>query len=167
MKCILTLIAIGALAQAQPPDPIQALLVEVRQLRQALERSTLIGPRIQIAVERLKMQQEAHSRVARLAEDARRELDHTQSTLASVTGKIREVEGSINQFADPAARKEAESLLRALKGETEALQAAEQSARARDADLQSRLRQEQTLLDAASDRLNQIERALDQVKITP
>ena len=164
---ILTGFAALVQAQAQPLDTTQALLVEVRQLRQALERSTLIGPRIQIAVERVKMQQDALSRVAQVAEESRKDLERAQDTLRGLTAKIKDSDAVVNQIANPEERKQVDSELREVKSRVEHFQAAEQSARARDAELQNRLRQEQALLDAANDRLNQIERALDQVKITP
>jgi chromosome segregation ATPase len=73
---VLCLAASGAaLAQTQPPpnpapadqgQTIQALLNEVRQLRLAIERMSLSAYRAQIAVERLRLQQE---RVERLTQD--------------------------------------------------------------------------------------------------
>ena len=48
-------------------------------VRIALERSTQIAPRIQIAVERLKLQQEQVARVDRQLDDVRRELDKSRT----------------------------------------------------------------------------------------
>jgi hypothetical protein len=54
-----------AQTQASATPRLEALLKEVHQLRLVLERSAQIAPRIQIAVERLKLQQEKVGRTAR------------------------------------------------------------------------------------------------------
>src|SRR5712671_5578729 len=68
MKRIFLLLCFGFSAMAQnsssDPQTLQTLLTEVHQLRLALERSTQIAPRIQIAVERLKLQQDQVARTA-------------------------------------------------------------------------------------------------------
>src|SRR5713101_3329534 len=80
MKLVSLLVCLCLAARAQAPasdvQTLQALLTEVHQLRIALERSTQIAPRIQIAVERLKLQQEQVARVSRQLQDLRHELDH-------------------------------------------------------------------------------------------
>src|SRR5258708_27076287 len=53
----------AACAFGQTPDPIQILLGEVQQLRLAIERSTLLGARTQIALQRIQIQ-EARTRQA-------------------------------------------------------------------------------------------------------
>src|SRR5437870_4872663 len=83
MKRVFTLICFSFAAQAQTnpseSQTMQTLLSEVRQLRLALERSTLIGPRIQILVERLKLQQDHITRISRQLEDIHREMDQRRS----------------------------------------------------------------------------------------
>src|SRR5579863_6289449 len=85
MKRILLLLSLGFTARAQntSPDPqtLQALLTEVHQLRLALERSSQIAPRIQIAVERLKLQQDQVARTGRELEELRRDMDARRSDL--------------------------------------------------------------------------------------
>src|SRR5882672_5263927 len=72
-----------AVAQAQTPAPatptLETLLKEVHQLRLVLERSAQIAPRIQIAVERLKLQQEKAGRTAQQLDELRRELERVRS----------------------------------------------------------------------------------------
>ena len=53
---------------------LQSLLTEVRQLRLALEKAMAIGPRMQVTLERIRMQDEKVSRISRELSDTRREL---------------------------------------------------------------------------------------------
>jgi hypothetical protein len=50
MRFLALITFFAACAFGQAPDPIQTLLGEVQQLRLAIERSTLLGARTQIAL---------------------------------------------------------------------------------------------------------------------
>src|SRR5260370_40594918 len=65
---IAVLLAARLFGQSQDPERqnIPALLSEVHQLRLAIERSTLLGTRMQISLQRIQMQE---VRTARLSQD--------------------------------------------------------------------------------------------------
>ena len=163
MKSVLIGLALasGLFGQTAGDPTLQALLAEVHQLRLALERSTLIGPRIQIVVERMKLQQDVVSRLSRQADDARREAEAVGPAIGRMTAGLKEIEAAQLTQTDPEARKRSDLEARQVKFEMERMQQIEQQARARLTDLESRIRTEQANLDVLNDKLNQIEKALD------
>src|SRR5216684_8460627 len=96
MKLVSLLVCLCLAARAQAPasdvQTLQALLTEVHQLRLALERSTQIAPRIQIAVERLKLQQEQVARTAQQLDELRRDLDRRRSEQAKIQQRMQAME---------------------------------------------------------------------------
>jgi len=158
-------ICLGASAQTPPPSDssvIQTLLSEVHQLRLAIERTNSIGPRIQLAVERARTQQQVVLRLSDQLDNARRDLESRQAGEARIAERIRSLESEVNQTTDTAKRTSLDRDLRAFKSEVEQMQRSVEAQRAREADLSSRLRSEQATLDGLNDRLNQIERSLPQ-----
>ena len=82
MKRLLLLFSPCLIAGAQTPPPsdatlMQALLSEVHQLRLAIERSNTISPRIQLAVERLKLQQQTVWHISDQLEGVRHDIERT------------------------------------------------------------------------------------------
>src|SRR5215831_12171359 len=81
MKLTVLFVAISLAASAQTPPAqsdssvIQALLSEVHQLRLAIERTNSIGPRIQLAVERVRIQQQVVTRLSDQLEAVRNDLE--------------------------------------------------------------------------------------------
>src|SRR6476620_1071848 len=75
MTRLIIVLWMASAAQAQTPAPaaptptLETLLKEVHQLRLLMERSAQIAPRIQIVVERLKLQQEKAGRTGRQLEE--------------------------------------------------------------------------------------------------
>jgi len=136
-------------------------LAEVHQLRLALERSTEIAPRIQIAVERLKLQQEQVAGVSRQLEDLRRELDHSRSAHPKMLQRLQAVENEVTQNADPQKQKDLNAMLSMFKLETEQAEKSLQQFQAREGELTSQLQSEQSKLIELNDRSDQMERALN------
>jgi hypothetical protein len=62
---------------------LQALLLEVRQLRQDLQTTTIAGQRAQILIYRLQGQEAAVARVSQRLDEAREKLARIQSAEAS------------------------------------------------------------------------------------
>src|SRR5215470_8132115 len=103
------LLLLCSLARAQAPaDPqtLQSLLSEVHQLRIAMERSAAITPRIQIVVERLKLQQEQVARTSRELTDLRRDLERGRMELGQNQARIQSLENAESQETDTAKRRE-------------------------------------------------------------
>jgi chromosome segregation ATPase len=168
MKTTVLFVSLCLAGRAQsPPAPsdssvIQALLSEVHQLRLALERSNTIGPRIQLAVERVKLQQPAVTRLSEQLESVRRDLERAQPDEARFVGQIKAMETELSQTVDPAARNRMESTVKEMQIALEQGQKVVAALRSREAELSARLQTEQATLDGLNDRLSQIERALSQ-----
>ena len=151
---------VSAQAQSSECSVIQALLSEVHQLRLALERSSTIAPRIQIAVERVKIQQETVARLSKQLEDVQLEFAREQASRENQGEQVKILERHMTETVDPVERKRLEQFTDTFQAQSQALQKVLQSIQAREADVTSRLRSEQATLDGLNDRLNQIEREL-------
>ncbi|HUJ23907.1 MAG TPA: hypothetical protein VLX58_20370 [Bryobacteraceae bacterium] len=151
-------------ARAQSPasesQTIQTLLAEVHQLRLALERSSQIAPRIQIAVERIKLQQEQVSRTARQLDDLRRDLEKGHSEQARVQQRMQAADNQANQSTDPNQRRDLDDLMKMLKMEAEQGEKSLQQMQAREGELAGQFQTDQSRLNELNDRLDQLEREL-------
>ena|ERR1700730_11566844 len=163
LASFLTCFCFAAWAQTPASDTqtLQTLLAEVHQLRMALERSTRIAPRIQIAVERFKLQQEHVARVSRQLEDLRRDLDHSRLEHPKMLQRLQAVENAVTQNADPQQQKDMNYRVNELKLETEQAEKLLQQIQTREGELTSQLQAEQSKLTELNDRLDQMERALN------
>ena len=80
-------------AAATPPDTIAALLVEVRGLRAAMEQMAAAGPRVQLALGRLQLQEQRINTLVRRLEEVRAALTPARQKLqesSERTGTLRE-----------------------------------------------------------------------------
>jgi chromosome segregation ATPase len=165
MKLISLLVcfSFAALGQTPPADSptLQTLLAEVHQLRIALERSNQIAPRIQILVERVKMQQEQEARIARQLDDARRELEHFQAESLRLQQQIQTIENAEAQTVDPEKRKDLDNALGQFKQEANQTEKSLQLAQMHEAELARQTQSEQAKLTELNDRLDRIEHALN------
>ncbi len=165
MTRVILVLWIVSAAQAQTQAPatptIEALLKEVRQLRLVLERSAQIAPRIQIAVERLKLQQEKAGRTAQQLEELRRDLDRMRSEQSKIQQRVQALESQAGQAVDPGQRRDLEEGVKMSKLEAEQIEKTLQQMQAREGELTGQLQTEQNRLTELNDRLDQIERALN------
>jgi predicted nucleic acid-binding Zn-ribbon protein len=160
----------AALAQdGQPPAPAQvderqvlrALLNEVHQLRLALQQASLSGYRAQIAVERLRLQQERVERLSRELEDYRNQIAELKSHQSRLGEMLKELETQLNREADLVRRVEIDSQYKMLKFEMDQQAQREQRQREREAQLQAQLQAEQSKLGELNDRLDALEREIE------
>jgi len=143
-----------ALAQDRALDE---LLAEVRLLRQALERQSVIGTRTQLLVSRLALQDQ---RVAR----SRAALERLDSELASaaqernrIRMQIAGVQRAIEQATDPARRS-------ALEQELRMSQTRSRDHESHLAELQSRQSQAKLAFDAENARFDELESWMTQLE---
>jgi len=154
-------LAARAQAPASESQTLQTLLAEVHQLRIALQRSTQIAPRVQIAVERLKLQQEQVARTARQLDDLRRDLDKRRSEQLAVQQRLQAIDQEATQATEPQKRKDLNDALSMFKVEADQTEKALQQMQSREGELASQLQSEQAKLTELNDRLDQIERVLN------
>jgi chromosome segregation ATPase len=75
-------------ARTQEPDILSALLTEVRGLRQALEEMGTAGPRVQLALGRLQLQEQRVNTALRRLESIRDSISKTEREVAGQQGQL-------------------------------------------------------------------------------
>ena len=152
----------AAFASAQAPDPIQTLLGEVQQLRLAIERSTLLGARTQIALQRIQIQE---ARTRQLEQDAnvfRTQADSLTASRTQFEARLRDSEEQLPRMADPKQRLAMEEEVRLSKQTLASMVQTEQQARARELGATNQARLEQSKLQDLLSRVDEMEKVLDQ-----
>ena len=148
-------------AQQARPDPIAELLVEVRELRIAMERLASAGPRMQLLTSRLAIQEERANRAARDLEGIRSEIENARNETQGLRMQAKMVEDTLPKTAEPRERDELERQTPMIPGRLDALTARDQVLRAREAEAVGTVGQEQARWHDLSLRLDELERALE------
>ncbi|PYV75625.1 MAG: hypothetical protein DMG96_16565 [Acidobacteria bacterium] len=141
---------------------LQALLSEVRQLRQDLQTTTIAEQRAQILIYRLQGQEAAVARASQRLEEAREKLARTQDERKHVAADVKQQEEFISNMENPAAeRKEVERMLFQSKTRIESLDSQEQQLQTREIDAEQQLRAEEVRLSDLRDQLDRLDKALE------
>ena len=117
----LTLVAgwsVGATGQAaggQETDLTAALLVEVRGLRQAIERMSSSGPRIQLALGRLQLQEQRVNTLLRRLDDIRSQITATETQLGQLRDSQARLDEERRRAVNPDERENLENEAQMLK----------------------------------------------------
>jgi hypothetical protein len=160
------LIATPAFGQTSSTDSqtLQALLAEVRQLRQDLQTATVAAQRVQIALYRLQRQEEVVARATQSFTDARSRLAIVVSNRKNTAIHIQQVEAIEKSSQNPEERTRYDEVeLPALKSQLETLGSEEQQAQARETEAEEQLRTEQAKLDAVHDLLDRLDKSLEEI----
>jgi chromosome segregation ATPase len=162
---ILTLLLIAAPARSQTgsdSQTLQALLVEVRQLRHDLRITTVAAQRAQILIYRVQAQESIVRRMQERVDDTRSKLEQIRSEQKKLAAAFKEIEDSLNN-ADNAAttRKEAEQTMARIKDELEIQASNEQEAQTKLTESEHQLRVEQAKLGGLQDQLDRLETQLE------
>ena len=99
----LLLSSTACFGQTTPGDSqtLQALLLEVRQLRQDLQTTTIAGQRAQILIYRLQGQEAAMARAAQRLDEAREKLARIQDERKHVATDLKRQEEFISNTENP------------------------------------------------------------------
>ncbi|MCX6626562.1 MAG: hypothetical protein NTW28_02895 [Candidatus Solibacter sp.] len=91
----------AAAAQTASPDTqaLQALVTEIRQLRQDLQSTTVVTQRVQIVLYRLQTQTALVTRASSRLDDARSSLGKIQSDKGIIAGQALEAEEAFQERA--------------------------------------------------------------------
>ncbi|HEV8038167.1 MAG TPA: hypothetical protein VGP62_04830 [Bryobacteraceae bacterium] len=138
---------------------MQALLTEVHQLRIALEKATVVVPRMQLALQRMLAQEQKVARVSQQLQDVRKQIDAETRKQADLRQQLSSVEQMLGQDLEATRRKDLEGLLPRLK-DAVADQAALQQLRAQESDAATLLQGEQAVLGDLNVQLNAFDRML-------
>lgn len=159
----LMVFAVHGICQTPPKDSdtLQALLVEVRQLRQDIEAMTVASQRVQIALYGLQMQDAAVARAAKRADDARNKVTAAESNRDHIAADYQRLESAINSGSmTDADSKIAQQRLPQMKSELDRATAELQSQQAAESDASSQLRNEQAKLGELQERIDKLDQAL-------
>lgn len=157
---LLVLCALPLLAQSGTSDTLGALLVEVRLLRQALERSAA-APQVQLLGTRLTVQNARLQTAIQNHEAARAALQETTSAIASLTKDLEATTQTHERGgATPERPRQLEQSIVDLKHQLTAAAEPEPQRRAREAELAAAVAEEQNQWMLLNRRLDEIERSL-------
>lgn len=102
---------------AQNPEVLQALLVEVRGLRTAMEQMAAAGPRVQLAFGRLQLQEQRINGLTRRMETVREKILPAMRDDEQLRARVKTFEGIVSGVPgdSPEERRQAELELAAVK----------------------------------------------------
>jgi hypothetical protein len=92
-------------AQPQDSERQNALLSEVHELRVAIERSTLLGTRLQVSLQRIQMQEMRTTRMAQDHDRLKKEATELQTGFVMAAGQLKAAEEKLSQTTDVGERK--------------------------------------------------------------
>ena len=160
----LLLFSTACFGQTIPGDSqtLQALLSEVRQLRQDLQTTTIAGQRAQILIYRLQGQEAAVARASQRLDEAREKLARIQDERKHVAADVKQQEDFISNMENPPTqRKELEGVVARSKTRLDSLESQEQQLQTREIDAEQQLRAEEVRLSDLRDQLDRLDKALE------
>lgn len=166
MRYVMFLLVPGVLT-AQPAESSERLMVtlvsEIQQLRLAIERSTLLGARTQLAIGQLQFQEAAVLRLGQQFNEVRSAGRSAASHINQVAENVRTLDQWLTRqdYAEPKKHEDLEGMVRQRKAELEGLTAAEQQRSARESELAGQLQTAQREVADSRSRIADMERALD------
>jgi hypothetical protein len=160
----LSALNVAAVAQTNNANPVQTpetpltreVVTELQRLRQVVERSTVNQSRVTIALERLRMQHELLARLSRDLEGARQAVTNLQTNRMELAEKLKGYDQSIKED-DLGQRRLLEGMRKQLKVQLGRIEQLEQTERARETELRTRLDVEQSKLNDLNERLDTLE----------
>ena len=148
-------------SQRQSEDVLPALLDEVRGLRVAMEQLASAGPRVQLALGRLQLQEQRINTMLQRAEAVRDSLASARAVLTDQQTQVTGLETELKTTSLPAdVRENIESHLIGLRRKVLAQTAEVQRLSAEEASLGSDIGGEQARWADINQRLEELERAL-------
>jgi hypothetical protein len=165
MRCLAIFVLPLALA-AQSGDNgkvTEALISEIQQLRLAIERSTLLNARTQLAISQFQLQETTVARLASQLNDVHMQTPGLNGRRTRLTDAIQHMEQQklTPEFASGPKKEQLESELRDSKIELEQANAMQVSFSAREGELAAALQAAQAQIAASRARIDEMERALD------
>jgi chromosome segregation ATPase len=142
----------------------QALLTEVRQLRQDLQAMAATIQRVQIVMYRLQTQGNLLNRATQRLDDARNRCTNSQNQHKMITDQILHAEERLRATQDPNERKQMEEMIPRFKSQAEIFSNEEQQCRVRESDADSQYRVERARMSELEDQLDKLDKVLAGVK---
>jgi len=148
-------------APADPgPDLTAALLVEVRGLRQAMERMASAGPRIQLALGRLQLQEQRVNTMLRRHDDIKAQIASTETQLGQMRDSQSRLDQELRRATSPDVREQFEQEAEMMKSTIERFSAELQRLQAEEIAVAQAVASEQGRWLDINARLEALEREL-------
>lgn len=152
---------------AKESETLQALLVEVHQLRQGIEAMTVVSQRVQIALYSLQMQDAAVARAAHRVDETRNKCSGEAANRDHMAADVQRLEGALVSGTLPAAEtKDLQLHLTQMKVELESHTTEIQTCQAAEAEASSQLRNDQAKLVELQDRIERLDKSLEKLGVT-
>jgi len=142
---------------------LQALLAEVRQVRQELRTNSAAVQRTQILFFRIQTQETAVTRLSQRLDDARARLTETQTARKNLEGEAKRVQDNLEHTDNPVERKSLEDMVRYLKRRAIEAGEEEQQRQAKQIEAEDQLRVEQAKLNDLQTRLDDLDKTLQEI----
>ncbi len=155
-------LATAALAQQPSPDSqlTQALLTELRQLRQDLQVTAAIIQRSQILMYRLQVETGLLTRATQRLDDARTRCNSYQSQIRSINLQIEQSESRMQATQNPGEQKNLQDAVSRLKSNLAMLTNEDQQCQPRIMDAQSQVQVAQARVDDFQSQLDKLDKLL-------
>ena len=166
LLCLVTLCFISpaaALAQNDKPaesvqgdrdQTLKQLLVEVHELRIAVQRATVNNNRFQMLIERTRVEQTHVESVRRELEGVRSQLSDLQAMKPRMQKQIKDAEDGLDRVTDPNTHADLEARIKTMKADLARIAPEEERLRNREAALDSEFQ-------AAQAKLNELNSQMD------
>jgi hypothetical protein len=148
----------ATIGQTAPSDSqtLQALLTEVRALRQDLQTSLARVQSAQILLSRLQVQEVAVTRASQHLDDARSKLAEVQVVQKSEAAEIKRLQDALNAADNPEQQKDFQETLNHAQADLDASASVEQQRQTTEIDAEQQLRTEQDKLSALETQLDEL-----------
>ncbi len=161
---VLVLLAATAVVAQTPDSPtMQALLLEVRQLRQDLQTVAVVTQRVQLLLYRMQLQDQVVKRLEDRTNGINSQIQNMERMRADSDRMVKETEERLAATQDPNQRRMMEQSLAMFKRRASGSDQgeAEQQLRVQQSTLSGELRNEKAKLTDLQERLDQIEKQLE------
>jgi chromosome segregation ATPase len=152
-----------ALGQAAGADSqtLQALLAEVRQLREDLRISTVTSQRAQILIYRAQAQETVVQRLTQRLEETKTRITQLDAEQKRAAAQIKQLEDMKVANDNPIERKQLEDVISHTKERLDESVSEAQESQAKATDLEEQLRTEQAKLGRLQDDLDRLDKSLE------
>jgi chromosome segregation ATPase len=152
---------IGASPQAPAgSDPLTALLAEVHALRVTMEQQAQVGPRMQLTLARLTIQEQRVSHLSTDLATIRQTLAGTEAAAQRTTAELADVERQMQVEGEPGHRRELELQQRNAQLQIRQFATEQQQLQIRENEAAQALAAEQARWTDLNTRLDELERML-------
>jgi hypothetical protein len=161
----LSLLSFSSPSPGQTVEPqtrtMEAVLSEIRQLRQDLQAAAVAARKAQIVIYRLHVQAEALERATERLESAKSELAQLGFQKKSLTEQIRQLEEMKDRTEPEQKRKQLEDYIATSRANLEEMGPREQELQAKLIELETDFRTERAKWDRLQDELDRLENSLE------